>query len=85
MNTANNARSPQQIDNRLLFGMMIKDLKKSLPSACTFLAPFMTSVGEHRVLAKINGDEYQYTVPQDLSFTSADIEELRNVIIEVCE
>lgn len=81
----NTVNRPQQIDNRLLFGMMIKDLKKSLPKACTFLAPFMTNVGEHRVLAKINGDEYQYTVPQDLSFTSADIEELRKVILDVCE
>jgi len=82
MNTQNR---PQTIDNRLLFGIMVKELRKSLPSACTFLSPLKTSEGEHRVKAVINGTEYQYTVPQDLTFTAADIDELRSVITEACE
>lgn len=84
MDNRGRVQLPQKIDNRLLFGLRMKELKSELPSQVSFLAPYKTYKGEYRVKVVINKEEYQFTVPEDLNFTNADIEELRVGILAKC-
>lgn len=85
MDNRGRVQLPQKIDNRMLFGFRMKALKAELPSQVSFLAPYKTHKGEYRIKAIVNGDEYQFTAPEDLNFTNADIEELRMGILAKCK
>ena len=81
----NNNLQPKLSDPKYIFGVIIKNIKKSLPSACTFLSPYKTSKGEYYVRAIVGGNNFYYTVPEDFVFTQADIDRLVFSIKEKCE
>lgn len=71
-------------ENCIIFNAELRTIKKNVPKACTFISLMKTSEGEHLVKAMINGDEYRYTIPQDLLMTQADYTRIQNLIIEKC-
>ena len=71
-------------ENCTIFNAELRAVKKNVPKACTFISLMKTSEGEHLVKAMIKGDEYRYTIPQDLSMTQAEYDRIQNLIIEKC-
>jgi len=67
-----------------IFGQIVKDLKKRLPSNCSLLSKYRRVSGEHQIRAIINKTEIIYTVPQNLEFHKAHINELFNQLSEKC-
>jgi hypothetical protein len=70
--------------NATLFNTYLKIIKSEVPRACSFLSLMKKTDGELRIRAVINGEIYQFSVPQDLQMTEADLERVKNLIIEKC-
>lgn len=71
-------------ENCTIFNAELRAIKKNVPRACTFISLIKTIEGEHLVKAMIKGEEYRYTIPQDLSMTSADYSRIETLILEKC-
>jgi hypothetical protein len=71
-------------ENCNIFNAELRAVKKNVPKACTFISLMKTSEGEHLVKAMIKGDEYRYTIPQDLIMTQAEYDRIQNLIIDKC-
>lgn len=71
-----------QVNNtqKSMFSFVIKTLKASLPKECSFIAPVRKGQ-DHYVKVIIKGQEHNFSVPSNLSFTDADINELKTLII----
>lgn len=71
-----------------IFAESLKKIKKTLPSNCTFLSPYVPGTGEykgqHMVRARVNGEYYHFSIPQDFDMTNAHIQELHSQILEIC-
>jgi hypothetical protein len=68
-----------------IFRQTLKELKKDLPSACTFLAPYLDTNGELFAKAIVNKNEHYFSLPYDLEFSKADVDRLKNLILEKCQ
>jgi hypothetical protein len=71
-------------ENCVIFNAELRTIKKRIPKSCTFMSLIKTSEGEHLLKAMIKGDEYRYTLPQDLDMTQADYDRIENLITEKC-
>lgn len=77
-------------ENATLFNTALRDLKKGLPSKCTFLSLIKKATGELAIRAMIKNsdgtkDGYVYTIPQDLMLTQADYSRIQELITKKCE
>lgn len=72
-----------RLDRRSTLPITLNDIKSRLPKECSFLSPLKRD-GEYQAIAIVKGEEYRYTLPYDLNFTSSDIEELYNQIFKLC-
>ena len=77
-------QATNKVDPRLIFSDILINLKKSLPSVCTFLASFKTVKGEYQVKAVIKKETYHFSTPENLDFTQADINELHAQLLKIC-
>jgi len=68
-----------------IFRETIKQLKKELPNSCTFLAPHLDSTGEMCIKTIVNKEDHYFSLPDNLEFTKADIDRLKNLILEKCQ
>lgn len=71
-------------ENCVIFNANLRAIKKNVPKACTFISLMKTGEGEHLVKAMIKGDEYRYSIPQDLDLTQADYDRIENLITSKC-
>ena len=65
----------------VIFSYQLKTLKKRLPSGCTFLSTLRKKNGEIQIKAVVKGEDYLFSVPQDLNLNAADIQELERSIL----
>lgn len=72
-------------DARAMWAFQMKNLKASLPSSCTHLAPYKNSKGEYYVRVIIHDMEYLHNIPEGFIFKQADLDELRNQLLDKCE
>lgn len=64
-------------------------IKKSIPSTCSFLSIARRSGGEYYLKAIFKRDgsreEFDYSLPQDFTFTNADLEHIIEILTEECQ
>lgn len=72
------------IDYTSIFNFRLKNLKRMLPSACTFLGVVKLTSGEYKVRAIVK-DEYRYSIPQDFNLTNEHYDRLFNLIKKRCD
>ena len=68
----------------------VKLIKKDLPKSCTFLAPVRKTNNNLYLRATIKSadgtkDNYLYSLPEDLDLTDADLNRVKNLILEKCQ
>lgn len=73
-----------QIDARYVFARIVKEVKKKVPSNCTFLSPIMSSNGVRSIRAIIDGNSYNIPVRQELDFTVEDIKFVEEQLTKIC-
>lgn len=77
-------------ENVTLFNFAIKAIKSGVPSNCTFLSLVKKSSGEimiKSVVKDVNSlkkDTFLYTIPQDFSLTTSDLERIKELITKKC-
>lgn len=75
------AKIHRGMDARASYALAIKNLKKELPKACTFLSPFTNRKGQNMLKYIVNGETHYSSIPANFTFTKADFDELRSAII----
>lgn len=70
---------------KMILRDILKDVKKRLPSACTFLTSIKRASGEIHIRAIINKDTYTLRTPDNLNFTDAHIKEVYSSLLEKCQ
>jgi len=75
------SQEKQGIDPRYIYALTLRELKKSLPKECTFLAPFTNRKGQNMVKYIVKGQDYYSSIPPNFIFKKADFDELRDNIL----
>jgi len=69
----------------MIFRDILKDIKKKLPSKCTYLSSVTDRNGEIKIKVVIGKQEYRFGTPADLNFTNHHIKEIHTSILEKCQ
>ena len=69
-----------QVTRGQIFALIVKNIKKDLPSSCTHLAPYKKANGEYKVRAIINGTTYLFPTPEDLIYDQTQLSVLTELI-----
>lgn len=74
-----------QVTRGQIFALVVKDIKKDLPSSCTHLAPHRKANGEYKVRAIIDGTTYLFPTPEDLLYDQTQLSVLTELINDKLE
>jgi hypothetical protein len=74
----------REVSARLILKDQLKNLKKVLPKACTFLSAITLSNGQLAVRAIVKGEEHVFATPPEIYYDSAGLRRLQDLIVKYC-
>lgn len=73
------------IGSKTMLSFQMKQLKSELPRICTHLAPYENYKGDLYIRVIVAGKESLFTIPDNVVFKKADLDELKSQILKKIE